>query len=90
VKIGAIICIYGSLPTGWTARDSQRFKEETVNFSKVRIVTPGISALMMNRLWLKMFSDGITDIVIAMAEFTHKRRLQFKPNSIKLHFVGMN
>jgi hypothetical protein len=78
------------LPNGWTVKDSLRFKETTANFAKVRIVTPGISAFMMNRLWLKMVSDGITDIVIAMAEFTQKRRLRIKPNSLKIHFVGMN
>ena len=90
LKIGAIICIRGNVPAGWTVRDSQRFKESTADFSVVKIVTPGISTFMINHLWLKLVSDGITDIVIAMAEFTQKRRLQLKPDSIRFPVVRMN
>lgn len=90
MKNGAIICICGKVPDGWTVEDSQRFKEATAHYATVKIVTPGTSAFMMNYLWIKLILDGITDIVIAMAEFSQKRRLQFKPNSIRLPVVGMN
>ena len=90
MKCGAIICICGNVPDAWTVEDERRFKEETAGFSKVKIVTPRIMALMLNRLWLKLISDGMTDIVIAMAEFNQKRRLQFKPNSIRFPVVGIN
>jgi hypothetical protein len=90
VKSGAIICISGKVPEGWTVEDSLKFKETTANFCNVRIVTPGISAFMMNRLWLKLVLDGVTDIDIATAEFTHNRRLQLKPDSVKFYLVGMN
>jgi hypothetical protein len=90
MKSGAIICIYGNVPTGWTVEDELKFKETTANFSKVKIVTPRIMALMMNRLWLQLISDGMTDIVIAVAEFNQKRGLQFKPNSIRFPVVGIN
>ena len=90
MKSGAIICICGNVPDGWTVEDELRFKETTANFSKVKIVTPRIMGLMMNRLWLQLISDGMTDIVIVMAEFNQKRRLQFKPNSIKFSVAGIN
>ena len=90
MKCGAIICICGNVPDGWTVEDDLRFKETTANFSKVKIVTPRIMALMMNRLWLKLISDGMTEIVIAVAEFTQEKGLQFKPNSLRFPVVGIN
>jgi hypothetical protein len=90
LKSGAIICICGSVPDAWTAEDSRQFKETTANFSKVRIITPGISAFMMNRLWINLISDGITEVVVAVAEFNQKSGLQIKPNSIRFSVVGMN
>lgn len=90
MKRGAIICIYGKPPQGWSVEDSIKFKEKTANFSTVRIVTPGMGAFMMNHFWLNLISAGVTDIIIALAEFDQKRELCIKPNSLRFRVVGMN
>jgi hypothetical protein len=90
LKSGAIICIYGKPPAGWSAKDSLRFKEKTADFAIVRIVTPGTSALMMNHIWLNLISAGVTDIMVAVAKFDQKRKLRIQPDSLRFRVVGMN
>ena len=44
---------------------------------------------MLNH-WLQLLSNGITDIIIAMAKFDDKGKLEFTEKSCRLLLIGMS
>ena len=90
LKKGAIICIEGKGPQIWTEADEAKFREQLSNYEAVRIVTPQIAPFLLHRIWLKMISKGITDLVVAIATFSKTGKLELSGKSVRLPVIGMS
>ncbi|RZB36519.1 MAG: hypothetical protein SRB2_02015 [Desulfobacteraceae bacterium Eth-SRB2] len=90
LKKGAIICIVGEAPDEWSENHEISFREQISKFQAIRIITPQVSSFQMLNHWLQLLSNGITDIVIAMAEFNGNGKLEFAEKSCKLPLIGMS
>ena len=86
---GALVCISGE-PDNWSLEDECRFRNQFGQFDVVHIVTPQIIHLMFHRIWFKMISSGITDIVIAIANFSIDGNLEFHDRCYRLPITAMN
>lgn len=90
LRKGTIICVVGEAPDKWSEDGEASFREQISKFQAVRIITPQISSFQMLTYWLQLLSNGITDIVIAMAEFNDNGKLEFTEKSYKLPLIGMS
>ena len=90
LKEGAIICIDGKTPDKWTEGDEADFRKQLTNFETVQFVTPQAAPFLLQRLWLKMISKGITDLVVAMAKFGKTGKLELSGKRVRLPIVGMS
>ena len=90
LKKGAIICIVGKSPQIWTEADEIKFREQLSSYETVRIVTPQIAPFLLHRIWLKMISTGITDLVVAIATFSKTGKLELSGKRVRLPIVGLS
>ncbi len=90
MKKGAIVCISGNIPGTWSAKDEADFREKFDQFDAIQIVTPRTPRFLLNLIWMKMLSRGITDLFLARAKFRKRGDLEVSGEKVRLQTVGTN
>jgi len=90
LSTGAIICVAGEAPEKWTEDDEACFRKQIDNFDTVRIMPSQIDSYQLQCLWLDLLSKGMTEIVIATAEFKESGKLEFTRQYCRFPLVAMN
>lgn len=90
LKKGAVICITGEAPEKWSQEDEFRFRKQLSKFDAVHFITPQLIPYVFHRIWFKMVSKGITDLIIAKVEFNASGKLYFNSNDCRLPMIGMS
>lgn len=87
---GAVICIEGEAPDTWSEDDEFSFRKQLTEFEAVQITTSKLIPFMFRRIWINMLTEGITDLVLAKAEFRDNGELELSGKGCRLPMIGMS
>lgn len=90
MKKGAVICIEGKAPDTWGIEDEVRFRNQLSKFDDVQIIIPPLIPFILQNIWFRMISKGITDLIITRAVFGKSGKLDLTEKHCRLPMIGMS
>ena len=90
MSIGAIICLTNEMPAKWNQDKEVQFRDQLESFDMIRIIPTQVNSYLLHCLYLDVVKKGMTEIVIAKAQFCARGRLELDHLYCRLPVRSMN